>query len=316
LTSPAVTKYPDFFKPFSAFGFDLSSEFNGTLFRLPLRTVEQAARSRLSSSPQTGVELEGFLREFAELIPSCLLFLKSLTSVELSVWNEGSPKEEVFFRSACNLSEESRKMREAIPYLLTQVAVGSIQPYPNQETNVDVTIESTSSVQGVQTSVSQRFLVCSNLGGKIATATALNPASSALRFVPFASIACALNAHNHQDSVELIKGRAFCFLPLPTQTGLPVHVNGAFELSSNRRDVWFGDDMAGEGLLRAQWNKVLLEDVAVPAYLRLLELASAHMSPAQQMQLWPVKCTGGPWEWIATGFSHRSKNFFVYKRTS
>ena len=23
-------------------------------------------------------------------------------------------------------------------------------------------------------------------------------------------------------------------------------MNGAFELSSNRRDVWFGDDMAGE----------------------------------------------------------------------
>jgi sacsin len=76
LTSPALKKYPDFFAPFRAFGFDLSSEFNGTLFRLPLRSVEQAARSRLSSSPQTGADLEGFLREFAELIPSCLLFLK------------------------------------------------------------------------------------------------------------------------------------------------------------------------------------------------------------------------------------------------
>jgi sacsin len=32
-------------------------------------------------------------------------------------------------------------------------------------------------------------------------------------------------------------GRAFCFLPLPATTGLPVHVNGFFELSSNRRVV-------------------------------------------------------------------------------
>jgi sacsin len=142
---------------------------------------------------------------------------------------------------------------------------------------------------------------------------AIEHQSLGLRFVPWASVAAKLSCSSDRS---LIDGRAFCFLPLPTQTGLPVHVNGAFELSSNRRDVWFGDDMAGEGLLRAQWNKVLLEDVAVPAYLRLLELASAHMSPAQQMQLWPVKCTGGPWEWIATGFSHRSKNFFVYKRTS
>jgi sacsin len=301
LASPAVKKYPDFFAPFRAFGFDLSSEFNGTLFRLPLRSVEQAARSRLSSSPQTGADLEGFLREFAELIPSCLLFLKSLIRIELSVWNEGNDKEDVFFTSSCKLTEESRKMRDAIPSLLAQVASGSIPPYPYQETDVDVVIESVTTLNGAQTSVAQRYLVCSNLGGSNATSTALNPASSALRFVPFASVACALNTFDSSDSFEPIKGRAFCFLPLPTHTGLPVHVNGAFELSSNRRDVWFGDDMAGEGLLRAQWNKVLLEDVAVPAYLRLLELASAHLSPAHQMQLWPVKSSGGPWDWISAG---------------
>lgn len=33
-------------------------------------------------------------------------------------------------------------------------------------------------------------------------------------------------------------GRAFCFLPLPAKTGLPVHINAFFELSSNRRDIW------------------------------------------------------------------------------
>lgn len=31
-----------------------------------------------------------------------------------------------------------------------------------------------------------------------------------------------------------VVGRAFCFLPLPALTGLPVHINGFFELSSNR----------------------------------------------------------------------------------
>lgn len=33
------------------------------------------------------------------------------------------------------------------------------------------------------------------------------------------------------------EGHAFCFLPLPVNTLLPVHVNGFFELSSNRRVV-------------------------------------------------------------------------------
>ena len=45
------------------------------------------------------------------------------------------------------------------------------------------------------------------------------------------------------DSAERSGGRAFCFLPLPVQTGFPVHVNAFFELSANRRDVWSGDDM-------------------------------------------------------------------------
>lgn len=29
-------------------------------------------------------------------------------------------------------------------------------------------------------------------------------------------------------------GKAYCFLPLPVQTGLPLHLNAFFELSSNR----------------------------------------------------------------------------------
>lgn len=32
-------------------------------------------------------------------------------------------------------------------------------------------------------------------------------------------------------------GHAFCFLPLPVKTLLPVHVNGFFEVSSSRQDI-------------------------------------------------------------------------------
>jgi sacsin len=74
-------------------------------------------------------------------------------------------------------------------------------------------------------------------------------------------------------------GRAFCFLPLPTFTGLPLHVNGYFELSSNRRDVWHGTDMAGVGRLRAQWNEALLQLVVAPAYVELLAHAAQLLGP-------------------------------------
>ena len=44
-----------------------------------------------------------------------------------------------------------------------------------------------------------------------------------------------------------MEGSAFCFLPLPVRTGLPCHVNAFFELSTNRRDIWYGADLQGGG---------------------------------------------------------------------
>ena len=54
------------------------------------------------------------------------------------------------------------------------------------------------------------------------------------------------------------------------KTGLPVHLNGYFELSSNRRDIWRGDDTTGESKLRSTWNQLLLRDVLTPLYASLV----------------------------------------------
>ena len=52
-----------------------------------------------------------------------------------------------------------------------------------------------------------------------------------------AAVAASLPLEVGGDAPAL-QGMAACFLPLPVATGLPVHVNGYFELSSNRRDIW------------------------------------------------------------------------------
>ena len=66
-------------------------------------------------------------------------------------------------------------------------------------------------------------------------------------------------------------------------TGLPVHVNAYFELSSNRRDIWFGGDMAGGGAARSEWNAALLEDAVAPAYAKLLATAAESLGMAEYM---------------------------------
>ena len=77
------------------------------------------------------------------------------------------------------------------------------------------------------------------------------------------------------------RGRAFVFLPLPILTGLPVHVNAYFELSSNRRELWGSHDLAGAGELRVRWNTVLVEEAVPHMYAAFLEQAAAHLGPGE-----------------------------------
>ena len=91
-----------------------------------------------------------------------------------------------------------------------------------------------------------------------------------------------------QEAVPPLVGQAFCFLPLPVQTGLPVHVNGTFELSSNRRDIWHGSSMSGDGAARANWNLTLLQ---VGLHL-LLFARRKHLYERFCFALWEARCDG------------------------
>ncbi|CAH3178539.1 unnamed protein product, partial [Porites evermanni] len=65
-------------------------------------------------------------------------------------------------------------------------------------------------------------------------------------------------------------GTVFCYLPLPIHSGLPVFINGAFAVDSNRRCLQgkLEDDKRCYG---EEWNNVLMTDSISTAYLCLLE---------------------------------------------
>jgi hypothetical protein len=78
-----------------------------------------------------------------------------------------------------------------------------------------------------------------------------------------------------------------------------LQVNGYFELSANRRDLWSGKDADGEGRVRAQWNHLLLEDVIAPSYARLLRDSCKLLGPEHCRdfyRLWPGKAVNQPWD--------------------
>lgn len=87
--------------------------------------------------------------------------------------------------------------------------------------------------------------MCNQLGGPRATAIAGSEKAKFMKFVPWAGVAARLSTtaaavaspvdgEGSEPLPPAPRGAAYCFLPLPVQTGLPVHVNGYFELSSNR----------------------------------------------------------------------------------
>ena len=125
-------------------------------------------------------------------------------------------------------------------------------------------------------------------------AMACNPEHRDLKFLPWGSVAALLTRNGSPISQH--RGNAYCFLPLPGETGFEIHINGYFELSSNRRDIWWGEDMAGTSGVRREWNRLMLSDVIAPLYCELLSKVQKFVEPGKQYdKLWPINVGSDVW---------------------
>lgn len=87
----------------------------------------------------------------------------------------------------------------------------------------------------------QRFLVSQRRGPPPLLAMAGDLSKQfQVPLIAWGAVAADITAYDDVSSLSadvadaIAPGRAFCFLPLPALTSLPVHINGFFELSSNR----------------------------------------------------------------------------------
>jgi hypothetical protein len=71
-----------------------------------------------------------------------------------------------------------------------------------------------------------------------------------------------------------------CPIKIPHFCSLPVHVNGAFSVASNRRDLWQSTTTDPDNP-RGKWNAALMRDPVSEAYVRLLD-DLANLLPADQ----------------------------------
>jgi sacsin len=265
-----INEYHDQFSPYELHsdargGWNKSwnRPFNGTLFRLPLRTKVQAESSLLSKRHLSLEDAKQLLLSLQEEAASMLLFLKNIEQIEIFAiepsttdGNRSPPVPRLLF--GCNIADITTELRSRRSYIsdsrhLSAALKASI--------SVDFSLKIVCRGERAEDVRDELWELCNQLGGPEATAIAGAPENALLRLIPWGGVAACIDIQSQRGtkSKSVRDGVAYCFLPLPIQTQLPVMLNGFFELSSNRRDVWqSGSDMTGEGQTRANWNIALM----------------------------------------------------------
>ena len=283
-----VASSRDTFEPYRVFGCSLQHSYPGTIFRLPLRTAEQAAASRISAQPFVGAPARGLLDAFLELLPELPLFLTHVHTVTVSVWEAGAAAPTLLRSLSTRDTKSGAPPQRSRVHELVAARSDLRSLTPSQSiSQIDVRVSDPAASPSAA-----RWLIVQGMGAGRALEICLDPACEryGLTPIPWAGVAARV-----MPTGLATEGRPYCLLPLPSATGLPVHVNGFFEVSSNRRDIWHGDDTLGGGRLRSEWNIALLQDVAAPCYVELLLYARSLLHGPASYALWPSSKPAEPW---------------------
>ncbi|XP_068723196.1 sacsin-like isoform X3 [Montipora capricornis] len=336
------------FKPFNGiFGCDLhlnkhDNSFPGTLFRLPLRTTVQALRSEIKKEAYDSTQMRGLLEIFVRGAKTLLLFTQNVLRVRIfhlaKNSNEQTPPQLMFEvkktlsqvgvlrklpipvtlpETSKNICKDDQNLLKQSNFLKASTEIAERVMATNQSENDLLSSSFTIDMKSTLTEHGSGFfgekdhlkneiwLIASSMGkGK-----AMQVSEKYKGLLPSAGVAVQLISKECHKVVPLPHGgTVFCYLPLPINSGLPVHVNGAFAVASNRRYLKerTEDDKA---CTEDSWNSVLLKDSVCAAYLDLLEDLKLNTEMSPFSLLWPKAFVVKPnYEPLACSFYQEVSN--------
>ena len=240
------------------------------------------------------------LQALQDEAPLMMLFLKNIARIQVYHWGEGQQEPTLTYccatanGSAALMHERSLFAR--VSALALEAATAASGTPALESPSISEAARGHSSVFPLHLTITdhinhisrdRHFLISQVAAGGAAAALATKLSKDfSVPLVPWGAVAAELTVYDQDEPHGNVPGQAFCFLPLPCQTGLPVHINGFFELSSNRRDIWYGSDLTGAGAQRAEWNLVLLEQAIAPAYATLIEESTMLIGPGMAFDRW------------------------------
>ena len=279
--------HEDQFKPFQElFGCNINelpyTGFDGTMFRLPLRTFEQAEKSAISNVSYNRNEVKELFSMFIENAGNMLLFTQNVRQLELHhipkraksvkdqelVFSVSRTKEcvlhekqrETILKRVANALSANQHFQEVEKFKLNVHTIGN-GSFLESELKEGHTSEST-------------WFVAWETGLK--ESLQMSKTIQERRAIPISAVAVPVDASSFtpleimDNSKSLYQsGHMFCFLPLPIKTNLSFHINGSFDVTSDRRRlVTLSDD--DKTSRKNKWNEFLLSDASVNAFLSLL----------------------------------------------
>jgi len=266
--------FPDFMKVYEPGGVKPGiAEFNGTLFRLPLRTEAQAEISKIRNEPFEQNNVQELLDEFVKAGEEMLIFLKSILSIRVSEITSDGSRHNLLAITTQNeqvVADERKKLLAPLQGGAEELQILCQVNQPNQSNLPSVSYRHTIEVVTPEEQVTSTWRVTSLIRAEGELLRLMQRlAERGEKAVPWAG-AAALISRTGNSQQKAFVGRSYCFLPLPQETGLPVHINGFFDLDSSRREMTSDDALTGRDKERVQWNQLLVRQVLSHAYANLL----------------------------------------------
>ncbi|CAG8553738.1 7277_t:CDS:2, partial [Dentiscutata heterogama] len=266
-------------------GCEFKKKFNGTLFRLPLRT----APSELSIQTIKAKDLKNKIFDNIQGNRE-LLFLRNIEQCSLFQMSTTGNLELVWKTEIKNINDDIRKLRishswDAKLYQLEMETYCRQNQYHKNG------------------KCSEIWLIC-NGGDNIVDKSRFREISTEVNLLARGGVAVLLSMGDGKSLEELkadkisnvppLNGKVYSYLSLPLFTSLGVHINGSFCLSSDRKNVLQADsDLLTAETKEGEWNRYILLDVLPPLHAKLLEHVANQLTSSFSDQifsrLWPIK---------------------------
>ncbi|XP_076029218.1 sacsin-like [Oratosquilla oratoria] len=301
----------DQLKPFQdVFKFDMNEGyFKGSLFRLPLRTRMQAEVSEISEVVYGHSEMVELLSMFMKMAGNLLLFTQSIK--EIKVYHLGpsvsSPKDanillhiKKIIKGRFTIQQDIKKTLKSdhtqMQYAFNVLNKAEIFNY-NELVYADIKLWFSEYAEKLCSLTKNyhtvEWLVSWNSGFGEAIKLARKMGHGTLPLAAVAIPVLKTNGYLNSFLLEDLptgfyqKSHMHCFLPLPIPTGFSVHINGYFQVASDRTSLTtVTEDDRGY----VNWNKCLMRDAVIAAWFRLLAFFRQGINQRRPYhELWPLR---------------------------